>query len=284
MRIAVSDNVDFNVVGDPLRLHQVLLNIVSNAVKFTDRGHIAISVDVSERGEDTAELLFSVSDSGIGMTEEQASKVFDAFGQADSSTTRKYGGTGLGLAICRNLVGLMGGRIWFDSTFGVGTVFHFTAKFETVPARELPGTDCYTDVDHVVPEEFIGSKILLVEDNEINQLIANELLSCAGFKVEIAGNGVEAVRMATHFDYNLILMDLQMPEMDGLTATAIIRSNDSLKQIPIVAMTANAMQGDKERSIEVGMNDHITKPLNPKLLLETICHWLSNAKGWDTRR
>ena len=280
----ISDQVDFNVVGDPLRLHQVLLNIAGNAVKFTQRGFINISVDVSERGENTAELIFAIRDSGIGMTEEQAQKAFDAFGQADSSTTRKYGGTGLGLAICRNLVELMDGRIWLESVLGAGTVFFFTARFETLPARELSEADRYSDSDFVVPQEFLGSRILLVEDNEINQLIASEILCSAGFAVEIAGNGVEAVQMVTQSEYDLILMDVQMPEMDGLTATAFIRANEGLKQIPIVAMTANAMKGDKERSISAGMNDHITKPLNPRFLLETICHWLANAKGIDSRR
>ena len=284
MSAYVSDQIDFNVVGDPLRLHQVLLNITSNAVKFTERGYITINVDVTDRKGDTAELLFTVSDSGIGMTEDQVSKVFDAFGQADSSTTRKYGGTGLGLAICKNLVELMGGRIWLESEIGVGTVFFFTARFETVAGRELSAADSYSESEFVVPSEFLGSRILLVEDNEINQLIANEVLCSAGFKVEIAGNGVEAVKMAAESEYSLILMDVQMPEMDGLTATAIIRSNEKSRHVPIVAMTANAMQGDKERSIEAGMNDHITKPLNPRFLLETICHWLYNAMGLDSRR
>ena len=280
----ISEEIDFNVVGDPLRLHQVLLNLMSNAVKFTDRGSITINVDVAQRDESSAELVFAISDSGIGMTEEQALRVFDAFGQADSSTSRKYGGTGLGLAICKNLVELMGGRIWLESEIGVGSVFYFTARLETVAARDLSASDSKNEGDFSVPREFIGSRILLVEDNEINQLIADEVLCGAGFVVDIACNGVEAVKMVTQSDYELILMDVQMPEMDGLTATTVIRSNDKFKTIPIIAMTANAMQGDKERSIAVGMNDHITKPLNPRFFLETICHWLNNARGFDTRR
>ena len=282
--INLTEEIDFNVVGDSLRLQQVLLNIVSNAVKFTNSGSVCVCVDVADRCENTAELLFSVRDTGIGMTEAQAAKVFDAFGQADSSTTRKYGGTGLGLAICKKLVELMEGRIWLESQVDVGTVFYFTAKFETVEARELSSGDQYNDREFKIPDEFSGARILLVEDNEINQLIADEVLSSAGFSVDIAGNGLEAINKTDKSVYNLILMDIQMPEMDGLTATGIIRENKKYKQIPIIAMTANAMQGDRERSIEAGMDDHITKPLNTRHLLETICHWLTNSKGLDTRR
>ena len=271
---AISEKLDFNVVGDSLRLQQVLLNITGNAVKFTDHGHVAISVDVADRDDNTAELMFAVEDTGIGMTAEQAAIVFDAFGQADTSTTRKYGGTGLGLAICKALVELMDGRIWLQSIPGKGTTFFFTARFDTLPERELQYIDHFDDKDFMVPQECLGSRILLAEDNEINQLIADEMLSSYGFQVDIAENGVEAVEKINQQDYDLILMDIQMPEMDGLTATSIIRSGERLNQIPIVAMTANAMQGDRERSLEAGMNDHVTKPLIPKLLLETVCHWL----------
>ena len=270
----ISEKLDFNVVGDSLRLQQVLLNITGNAVKFTDHGHVAISVDVADRNDNTAELMFAVEDTGIGMTAEQAAIVFDAFGQADTSTTRKYGGTGLGLAICKALVELMDGRIWLESIPGKGTTFYFTARFDTLPERELQYIDHFDDKDFTVPPECLGARILLAEDNEINQMIADEMLSSYGFRVDIAENGVEAVEKINQQEYDLILMDIQMPEMDGLTATTIIRSGERLSQIPIVAMTANAMQGDRERSLEAGMNDHVTKPLIPKLLLETVCHWL----------
>jgi len=275
---SISDKIDFNVIGDSLRLQQVMLNILSNAIKFTDEGHIAISVDIIERSANTAMLLFTVKDTGIGMTPEHASKVFDAFSQADSSTTRKYGGTGLGLAISKKLVELLGGQIWLESSLNSGTTFSFTAAFETVIARSLSAADDYDLSGFVVPHESLGARILLVEDNEINQLIAYELLSEAGFHVDVADNGKEAVAMVTQNDYQIILMDLQMPEMDGFTATSIMRANKKLHSIPIVAMTANAMQGDREKSIRAGMVDHITKPLNPKTLLETVCHWLSADK------
>ena len=280
----ISRDIDFNLVGDSLRLQQVLLNITSNAIKFTNRGQVTINVNISKIGEGTAELIFSIKDTGIGMTEEQMSKVFDAFGQADSSTSRKYGGTGLGLAICKALVELQGGRIWAQSVYGVGSTFYFTAVFETVSARELPHIENVDYNEFSIPQEYHGARLLLVEDNEINQLIANEILVSAGFAVDIAGNGEEALEKVTKNGYDLILMDIQMPEMDGLTATSIIRSDERYVHIPIVAMTANAMQGDKERSLEVGMNDHITKPLVPRLFLEKICYWLRNAQELDARR
>jgi len=276
--INISEALDFHVIGDSLRLQQVLLNIISNAIKFTHDGGIVVNAGVAARGENSAELVFSVTDTGIGMTEEQVSKIFDAFGQADSSTTRKYGGTGLGLAICKSLVELMGGRIWIESEFGTGTTFFFTATFETVQAHDMPAADNHTDAeDYRIPAEFLGAQLLLAEDNEINRLIANELLTTAGFSVDIADNGIEAVNMVSEKEYDLILMDIQMPEMDGFTATSIIRSNAAFDHIPIIAMTANAMQGDRERSLLAGMDDHITKPLMPALLMETICNWLGKA-------
>jgi len=276
--INMSDEVDFNVIGDSLRLQQVMLNILSNAIKFTHEGHIAISVDVAERIGDKVKLLFSIKDTGIGMTSEQASRVFDAFNQADSSTTRKYGGTGLGLAISKQLVELLGGEIWLESTPGEGTAFYFTIVFETVKERNLSAAGSSASADFVVPPELHGARILLAEDNEINQIIAVELLSEAGFQVEIANNGKEAVAMVTINDYDIILMDLQMPEMDGFTATSILRSSDAFRGTPIVAMTANAMQGDREKSIEAGMVDHVTKPLSPRILMETVCRWIEKSR------
>ena len=272
--VNVPEDMNFNVIGDSLRLQQVLLNIISNAIKFTQEGSVSVSVVIADRKESAAELVFNVSDTGIGMTEEQASKIFDAFGQADSSTTRKYGGTGLGLAICKSLVELMGGRIWLESEPGAGTTFFFTARFETTVSREITAGQTDND-DYVIPSELVGSRLLLAEDNEINRMIATELLEIAGFKLDVAENGKEAVEMVLKNQYDLILMDIQMPEMDGFTATRIIRSHDRLTDIPIIAMTANAMLGDREKSIEAGMNDHVTKPLMPRVLMETICNWLS---------
>ena len=276
--IKVSDKVDFNLIGDSLRLEQVLLNITSNAVKFTHDGGVTINVDLSEKKDNYAKLLFSVKDTGIGMSEKQTSIVFEAFGQADSSTTRMYGGTGLGLAICKSLVELMGGELWVESSLGIGTTFFFTACFETVDARELPGDASIDESDYLVAEEFKGARLLLAEDNEINQLIAEELLTLAGFSVDIAENGTIAVDMVEKNNYDLVLMDIQMPETDGFSATKTIRLNNKFKNLPILAMTANAMHGDREKSLQAGMNDHITKPLVPKDVLRTICYWLKDSR------
>ena len=278
--VNISEKLDFNVVGDSLRLQQIILNLTGNAIKFTHEGAVTVSVDVNEKHNNTstAELLFSVKDTGIGMTKEQTAKIFGAFDQADSSTTRKYGGTGLGLAISKSLIELMGGHIWLDSEPGVGTTFFFTVELSVGESRELTDTDNNDGDVFAVPEELLGARILIAEDNEINQLIAIEYINNAGFTYDIANNGAEAVKMVEQNNYRLILMDIQMPEMDGLTATKIIRSDSRFDHIPIVAMTANAMQGDKDRSISVGMDDHITKPFIPKLMLETICYWLENPR------
>jgi CheY-like chemotaxis protein len=203
--------------------------------------------------------------------------VFDAFSQADSSTTRKYGGTGLGLAISKTLVELMGGHIWLESCLGEGTQFSFALPFDIIGVHDKQVVEGFDRSDYVIPQEFVGARVLVVEDNDINQFIASELLSEAGFLVSLAVNGKEAVDMATKNEYDMILMDEQMPEMDGFTATRIIRSDERLSKIPIIAMTANAMQGDRERSIQAGMVDHITKPLDAKVVLDTICLWLGRS-------
>ena len=276
--IDITKELDFNVVGDSLRLQQVILNITGNAIKFTHEGSIKLSVDIAEKQPDFAKLLFSVKDTGIGMTKKQMSKIFGAFDQADSSTTRNYGGTGLGLAISKSLVELMGGKIWLESEPGAGTTFFFTIKFAIRESRELNGENHDGKNIFRIPERLAGSRILIAEDNEINQLIACEYLKEAGFVYSIANNGAEAVSMAEQNDYDLILMDIQMPEMDGLTAAGIIRSKKKFDHIPILAMTANAMQSDRERSLKAGMDDHITKPFIPDLMLETICYWLGNPR------
>ena len=268
----IPEDLTFNIIGDSLRLRQVLLNLTSNALKFTQQGSVTIKVGVSAMEGNHAELLFAVIDTGIGMTEKQAAKIFDPFRQADSSTTRKYGGTGLGLAISKSLVELMGGHIWLESEPDVGTTFYFTAEFET--AEPDGGAESADDDEYAVPEELLGTRVLLVEDNEINRLIAGEILETAGFKTDMAVNGIEAVEKVGAGEYGIILMDLQMPEMDGFTATRIIRQDSRFDKLPIIAMTANAMQGDKEKSLEAGLDDHITKPIMPKLMLQTICSWL----------
>ncbi len=275
------------IMGDPLRLKQVLFNLVSNAVKFTEAGEINVAIAVKQHDDAHIHYTFSVQDSGIGLTQEQLSRLFMAFTQADASTTRKYGGTGLGLAISKNLVGMMHGDIWAESEVGEGTTFFFTAAFDICDAEEHPACNAVppdriaqelphsTDMNQVKVDR--SGLILLVEDNEINQMIAKELLETVGYTVDLANNGHEAVQMVTQKRYDLVLMDIQMPVMDGLAATQKIRENAMLVDMPIVAMSAHAMAGDKEKSIKSGMNDHITKPISPAVLYSTIDLWLRRA-------
>ncbi|MGL1930939.1 MAG: response regulator [Desulfotalea sp.] len=420
----VDQNTPTGLIGDPLRLGQILINLTNNAVKFTEIGEIIVTVSAIEKSESKATLQFSVHDSGIGLTEEQRSKLFQAFSQADTSTTRKYGGTGLGLTISKKLCKLMGGEIWVESVHGKGSTFIFTAKFGLQAENRIPllpepdlrgkrvlvvddskasceiihemlesmtfdvsqalsGNDALTEIsnsdaagkpyevifmDWQMPgldgiatskkikelklscppkiimvtsygrEEIMqlakdfkldgflvkpvshsllfdatmqvfgregiqinttridkgsdigalknirGARILLAEDNEINQQVVQEILEQAALVVEIANNGKEAVGMAEKNPYDVILMDIQMPEMNGFDATKEIRKLEAVRPliaamreqgaIPIIAMTAHAMAGDREKSIEGGMNDHITKPIDPDQLFNTLLKWI----------
>jgi PAS domain S-box-containing protein len=406
------------LVGDPLRLGQILINLTNNAVKFTDKGDIVVDIRLREKAEELIELEFAVKDTGIGMTKEQQEKLFQSFSQADTSTTRKYGGTGLGLAISKQLVELMGGQIGVDSEPGVGSTFHFTVQlgigegaeekvFTTVPdlqnlhavvvddnptAREIlrtylesftfrvdeaanadelfrlmdvadppydlivldwlmpglkgletarkvktelkpatdphiimvsafssgdvldkPGGECIDqflskpvnpshlfdaviqafgiqtgrkssvrdprgqfDMDELRPVQ--GAEILLVEDNEINQQVASELLEQAGFRIDIANHGQEAIDCLQEKEYDCVLMDVQMPVMDGFTATATLREDERFKDLPILAMTANATMEDKANSLAHGMNDHIAKPINPAILFKALLDWIPHGE------
>ena len=272
------------VIGDPLRLKQILFNLVGNALKFTDAGEIRVTVTSEWLEAAKARYTFSVRDTGIGLTQEQLSRLFVAFTQADASTTRKYGGTGLGLAISKSLVGMMHGDIWAESEPDKGATFFFTAVFDVCDSQasvQCAATaaflrDCGAPVrpDDLCSERRRG-KILLVEDNEINQMIAEELLKAVGYSVDIANNGEEAIHMVSQKQYDLVLMDIQMPVMDGLTATRAIRASGRHDSLPIVAMSAHAMAGDKEKSLSSGMNEHITKPISPDVLYATLDKWLA---------
>ena len=412
----VSPEIPENLLGDPLRLGQILTNFVNNSVKFTEHGEIRLNIDLLERTGEKVQLKFSVRDTGIGMTPEQAAKLFQPFVQADTSTTRKHGGTGLGLTICRRLVELMGGRVWLESEPGVGSTFFFTVWLEVgaakgsgriVPerlaqlrvlivddnaaAREILAEPLSSIASHVItvasgpeaiaaikaqspaeafdivfmdwrmpgmdglqasrliksdetlakqpaivlvtafgreevrdeaerlgldgflvkpvtksmlvdtlvnvfavpdpdgalasaaPEEsttrLLGARILLTEDNEINQQIAVELLEGVGATVQVANNGREAVAKLTASPgaFDLVLMDLQMPEMDGYQATTRIRSDARFATLPVIAMTAHATMEERQRCLEAGMNDHISKPIDPALMFETVARFYQNA-------
>jgi CheY-like chemotaxis protein/two-component sensor histidine kinase len=405
------------LVGDPLRLGQILINLTNNAVKFTEQGEIVVDIELREKTGSEAVIAFAVRDTGIGMNPEQQGKLFKSFSQADTSTTRKYGGTGLGLAISKQLVEMMGGEIGVDSEPGVGSTFHFTVRlgigegaeekvFTTVPDLEnlhavvvddnptardilrtylesfsfrvdeaanadelfglmetaeekydlmlldwlMPGmkglevaikvkTELEPNSDlHIIMisgfssgdvldkpggehiDQFLtkpvspshlydavmaafgfeterrpsadlgrhmdmnelrpvqGAEILIVEDNEINQQVASELLEQAGFRIDIANHGQEAIDMVQKKAYDCVLMDVQMPVMDGYTATATLRKDERFRDLPILAMTANATVEDKESSLAHGMNDHIAKPINPRLLFSALLEWIPHGE------
>ena len=411
----VDPELPVDLVGDPLRLNQVLTNLLSNSIKFTDGGEISLRVTLDNQDEQQVTLKFTVSDTGIGIHDEQIARLFEPFNQADETTTRKYGGTGLGLAICKHLVQMMGGKIWMESIPDRGSSFHFTASFgwgqesaetearilpdlrgtkvlvvdDNDSAREvissmitsfsmaastaasgeealevmgkraeqnnpfdliiidwkMPGLDGM-DTAHIIKsnpdlygvqsvllisgfdteelrnnelindidgflnkpvnqssllqavinlldeskgqtwdslkvprmekvEDLVGTSILLVEDNKINQQVAMELLKQVGAKVDLAENGLEAIAALDRKMYDLVLMDIQMPEMDGLEAARRIRQQQRLDNMPVIAMTAHAMPADREKSLAAGMNDHISKPIDPLHFIQTIKHWLN---------
>ncbi len=276
--------LDTKLIGDPLRLKQVLLNLIGNAIKFTENGRVTVSIDnMTYESPTKVCYYFSVEDSGIGLSEEQCGRLFEAFTQADTSTTRKYGGTGLGLVISKRIVEMMQGTIWVESTVGKGSRFHFSAVFD-IDLSSVSSQSKEKD-EKLAPVKFTKTgNILLVEDNEINQLIAVELIRSQGHTVDVAHNGKEAVDMVNTGDYDIVFMDIQMPIMDGLTATRKIRENERFARLPIIAMSAHAMTGDKEISLSHGMNDHLSKPINPELLYQTIDTWLRSPQMIKTNR
>lgn len=273
LSVAASPDMPGELVGDALRVSQVLINLVGNAVKFTERGVVAVSVSPRHRREDSLLALFEVRDTGIGMSREEVARIFRPFTQTDTSITRRYGGTGLGLVICKELVEMMGGGISVSSEPGRGSVFSFELPFRlpdvVLPAVVRPEGESAPAV--LLP----GRRVLLVEDNEINQEVAMAILAEAGVEVGIAANGADAVREAAANRYDLILMDVQMPLMDGLEATRRIRALPGLPaDLPIIAITAHAMRGDWEKSLAAGMNDHLTKPIDPRRLFAVLERWL----------
>jgi two-component system sensor histidine kinase/response regulator len=261
------------LLGDPLRLSQILTNLLSNAVKFTDHGSVTLEVQIDRQGADDLLLHFIVTDTGIGMEQAQLARLFQEFTQADGSTTRKYGGTGLGLSISKKFVELMGGHIWAESHAGAGARFHCTARFLMAQGEDVARAQ---QVDNFATVDLAGMHVLLAEDNAINQQLAIELIESRGARVTLARNGQEALDLlvaeaAGHFD--VVLMDLQMPVMDGYEATLRVRADPRLVDLPVIAMTAHAMLEERERCIAAGMNGHLGKPVEPALLYATLARY-----------
>ena len=282
----ISPSVPAAMLGDPVRLRQVVNNLLGNALKFTPAGRVVIALNGRPvLGTDRMLLELEVSDTGIGIDPAAQATLFDAFSQADGSTTRRFGGTGLGLAIVRQLVELMGGQIRVDSTPGKGSRFSVTLPARIAGVDELvdsrpnvsrgPGPDAAADVDGSVMARAQGHRLLLVEDNPINQALALAQLDGLGFEIELANNGAEALAACERADFELILMDCQMPVMDGFEASRrILAARNGRKAIPIVAMTANAMPGDRERCLEAGMVDFLAKPYRLSALLAIVARWV----------
>lgn len=279
--VQFANDIPKNLRGDPVRLEQILVNLCNNAVKFTPQGgQVTVRVRLKELKNDDLVLHFSVIDTGIGLSAEQQQKLFHSFIQGDASTNRKYGGTGLGLSIAKQITQLMKGEIWIESQEGKGSSFHFTAHLkkasEDYSVKEL---EYESDSLDESLKNLREAKILIVEDNEINQELAYELLSEEGIKAEIANNGQEALDfLASHIDFDGVLMDCQMPVMDGYEATRRIRQQDQFNKLPIIAMTANVMKQDILKVLSVGMNDHIAKPIDPKRMFLTMAKWIKVSK------
>ena len=266
--IFISKNIDEDlkgkvIKGDPVRLNQVLTNLLSNAIKFTDRGEVNLTCEVIRSNENYASIQFKVRDTGIGISKDKLRSVFDVFRQAYSSTTRKYGGTGLGLSICKQLVELHGGNIWVESDLGQGASFYVEITYALGDKSDLPKDEVGETI------ELDGIKVLLVEDQEINQVYATSILEEKGASVDIAKNGLESIEKLTVNEYDVVLMDMQMPVMGGVEAIQVIR-NDMFQDVPIIAVTANALKGDSEKYIKAGMNEYIAKPFESSELVAKI--------------
>jgi len=269
--------------GDPLRLEQVLINFTSNAIKFSERGRVHVRARLLEERDQHMVVRFEVQDRGIGMSEDEVAQLFQSFHQADTSTTRRYGGTGLGLVISQQLAELMGGRVGVESRLGEGSTFWFTARLDR-PSRAMPdevdggdsgnGANAYDPQQAGLFESIRGASILLVEDNIFSQQVGQELLEDGGATVCVANNGKEAIDLLLKERFDCVLMDVQMPVMDGFEATRLIRAHPRLSGTLVIAMTANAGRDDQQRCMDAGMDEFVTKPVAPRLLFAVLAKWL----------
>ena len=272
LKYEVEESIPSTISGDPYRLSQILLNLVGNAIKFTEKGNVTIRVSKIMEQSNNIELKFSVEDTGIGIAKDKLDYIFDMFTQETSSTTRKFGGSGLGLAICKKLVELQGGTIFVESEPGKGSVFSFIIQYQV--EKNIPVSETPTKEEPTIKNNLKGLRILLAEDNEFNQMVAVDTLESAieDVTVDVAKNGKEAVDMLNTNIYDIVLMDIQMPEMDGHEATKTIRSshNNKINAIPIIAMTASVIKAEVDKCFESGMNEFVGKPFSVDELLEKI--------------
>jgi len=267
----IDERIPDQVLGDPVRLNQILLNLIGNAIKFTDKGEVKVELKLIGEKKDAVQVLFSVIDTGIGIESSKLSSIFEGFTQATNETTRKYGGTGLGLSIVKQLVELQGGRVNVNSKPGNGSTFSFELEFKRSNKKLIPENESVDDDNHPDPL-FEGLRILLVEDNMLNQVLAKKVLTDWKWNVDIAENGVAALQKIREHDFDLVLMDIQLPEMDGYEATRQIRKNteEPKTNIPIIAMTAHAINGEAEKCLKAGMNDYVSKPFDPRDLYHKV--------------
>lgn len=280
----IEADVPYSLRGDPLRLNQVLINYTNNAIKFTESGSVTVCVKKLEENETDYLLRFEVRDTGIGMTPEETAKLFQSFQQADTSTTRKYGGSGLGLVISKQLATLMGGQVGVESQAGIGSTFWFTTRFgklsHTAAAkREIgkagaTGREAAQQRIDASSAALKGARILVADDNPLNQLVASKLLEYAGATVRTANTGRETVDILRNEHFDCVLMDIQMPDMDGLEATRQIRAHPGLATLPVIAMTASAGSEDRQHCVDAGMVDFISKPVRPEMLYTTLSKWV----------
>lgn len=276
----LSKNVPRRLLGDPLRLEQVLVNLISNAIKFTHTGQIQLEIEPEAQTHDKLWLRFSVSDTGIGLSPAQQAKLFEPFSQGDSSITRQYGGSGLGLSISRSLCRLMGGELSLNSELGKGSTFYFSLPF-CPQAPALPAQNPHAPwliADHNPPNHLLepvkGARILVVEDHPINQQVARELLVSQGLKVSLASNGQECLTLLEQTPFDLVLMDLQMPILDGYSTVRKLREQPRLMDLPVIALTADAVGNVREQVLAAGMNDYISKPIHLTKLFKALRRWL----------